>query len=144
MTSKQLTNGTNKPETVVENEQAPDLWNKLIHTDREIAADKPDIIIRDHTNQKCQIIDMAVPSDRNTSVKVVEKHSKYKDLEIEIARMWKTGTETMPVVIGALGVIKKGLEKYVDKIPGTVSIHELQKITLLGTAHILRRALSIK
>ena len=39
--------------------------------------------------------------------------------------MWKMGTETIPVVIGALGVIKKGLEKYVDKIPGTVSIDEL-------------------
>ena len=66
---------------------------------------------------------MAVPSDRNTSVKVVEKLSRYKDLEIEIARMWKMGTETIPVVIGAPGVIKKGLEKYVDKIPGTHSQH---------------------
>ena len=55
------------------------------------------------------------------------------------------GTETMQqVVIGALGVIKKGVEKYVDKIPGTLSIDELQKITLLGTAHILRKVLSIK
>ena len=36
------------------------------------------------------------------------------------------------------------LEKYVDKIPGTVSIDELHKITLLETAHILKRVLSIK
>lgn len=50
----------------------------------------------------------------------------------------------IPVVIGALGVIKKGLEKYVDKIPGTVSIDELQKMTLLGTAQILISILSIK
>ena len=42
-------------------------------------------------------------------------------------------TETIPVVIGALGVIKKGLEKYVDRIPGTTGISKLQKITLLGT-----------
>ena len=68
----------------------------------------------------------------------------YIDLEIEIARMWKMGTEMIPIVIGALGVIKKGLEKYVDKIPGTVSIDELQNITLLGIAHILRKVLSIK
>ena len=57
-----------KQDTVVENEKATVLWNMPIHTDREIAANKPDIIIRDHTIQKCQIIDMAVPSDRNTSV----------------------------------------------------------------------------
>ena len=68
-----------KPETVVENKQAMIFRNMPIHTDRKIAANKPDIIIRDHTNQKCQIIDMAVPSDRNISVKVVEKLSKYKD-----------------------------------------------------------------
>ena len=100
-----------KSDTVVENEQATILWNMPIHTDRdrEIAAHKPDIIIRDHTNQKCLIIDMAVPPHKkNTSVKVVEKLSKYKYLEIDIARMWKMATETIPVVIGALGIIKKG------------------------------------
>ena len=87
---------------------------------------------------------MAVPSDRNTYVKAVEELSKYKDVEIEIARMWKMGTETILVVIHALGVIKKGLAKYVDKIPGTVSIDELQNITLLGSARILRKVLPMK
>ena len=42
-------------------------------------------------------------------------------------------TETIPVVIRALGVIKKGLEKYVETIPGTTGISKPQKITLLGT-----------
>ena len=32
---------------------------------------------------------MAVPSGRNSSVTVVEKLSKYKNLRIEIGRMWK-------------------------------------------------------
>ena len=54
------------------------------------------------------------------------------------------GTETVPVAIGALEVIKKGTDKYFDRIPGSVNINELQKITLLGTAHILRKVLSIK
>ena len=31
----------------------------------------------------------------------------YKDLEIEIARMWKMQTKTVPFGIGALGVITK-------------------------------------
>ena len=42
-------------------------------------------------------------------------------------------TDTIPVVIGVPGVIKKGLKKYFDRIPGTTGFSGLQKITLLGT-----------
>ena len=42
------------------------------------------------------------PTDRNTLVKVTDKKlSKYKDLEIEIARKWTMKTTAVPVVIGA-------------------------------------------
>ena len=51
---------------------------------------------------------------------------------------------TILVVIGALGLIKKGLVKYIQQIPGNIKIHELQKIKLFGTYHILRKALSNK
>ena len=43
--------------------------------------------------------------------------------------MWGIKTETIPFVIGALGFIKKGLQKHTEKIPGAISINELQKIT---------------
>jgi len=58
--------------------------------------------------------------------------------------MWRMKTTTIPVVIETLGLIKKGMEGYIQKIPGDTKIQELQKITLLGTSHILRKALSIK
>ena len=60
---------------------------------------------------------MAVPSDQNTSVKVAEKLSKYKDLEIEITGMLGMRTQNVPVVIGTLGVVKKGIEKEIRNIP---------------------------
>ena len=87
---------------------------------------------------------MEIPSDRDTSVKVAEKLSKSKNLEIEITKMWGLKTITVPVVIRALGVVKKGIEKYIDKIPGKINITELQKIALLGSSHILRKFLSIE
>ena len=52
--------------------------------------------------------------------------------------------ETVPVANGALGLDKKGQGKYEEKIPGNINIEELQKISLLGTAHILRKVLSTK
>ena len=44
------------------------------------------------------IIDMVVPSECNTSVKVkvAEKLFKYKDLEMEISRMWGMKTQDNP------------------------------------------------
>ena len=65
------------------------------------------------------------------------------DLEIEIARMWGMKTQIVPVVIGALGVIKKDIDKQICKIPGNINVTELQKIALLGSAQILRKVLSI-
>ena len=86
---------------------------------------------------------MAVPSERNIAAKEVEKLSKYKDLEIEIGKMWNPKTIVIPFVIGALGIIRKGMKRYVEQLPGKIMIEELQKIVLLGAAHILRRILSI-
>ena len=40
--------------------------------------------------------------------------------------------------MGALGTIKKDMKNYSNKIPGNINIHELQKIILLSTAHLLR------
>ena len=76
---------------------------------------KPEIISKGKEDKFCMLIDGAVPSDRDTSVIVAEKLSKCKDLEIEIARMWGMKTEIVPVVIGALGVIKKGVDKQISK-----------------------------
>ena len=132
-----------QPSTVVDTDTVTILWDMPVHTDRELKANKPDIIVKDKKEKRCMIIDMAVPSEYNTSVKVTEKLSKYKDLEIEISRMWGMKTETIPVVIGSLGLMKKGLEKFSDRIPGNIDLNTVQKIALLGTAHILRKILSM-
>jgi len=58
--------------------------------------------------------------------------------------MWGMKTTTVPVIIGTFGLVKKGTEDYIGKIPGNIRITELQKTVLLGTAHILGRILSIK
>ena len=49
------------------------------------------------------------------------------------SRMWDMKTKTIPMVIGALGVIKKGVNEYLEKIPGSSVIGQMQKIALLGT-----------
>ena len=38
-----------------------------IHTEREISANRPDIVIKNNRDKKCILIDVAIPSDKNTS-----------------------------------------------------------------------------
>ena len=47
---------------------------------------------------------MSLPSDTNVSLKIFEKLSKDKVLEIEVTKMWHLKTTTLSVVAGALGV----------------------------------------
>ena len=53
-------------------------------------------------------------------------------------------SETVPVIVGVLGLIRERMDQNLGKIRGASDIDELQKNTLLGTAHILRRFLSIE
>ena len=46
------------------------------------------------------------------------------------------------MVIGALGVIKKGVNEYLEKIAGSSVIGQMQKMTSLGSVYILRKVLS--
>jgi hypothetical protein len=108
---------------------------------REVLANRADMIIKNKKERICTLIDIAVPSDRNVTIKEVEKELKYKNLCIEIQRMWNMKCSVMPVAIGATGTINRGLRKYLQEIPGKHSIDSLQKTAILGTLHILRKVL---
>ena len=114
-----------------------------VHTDRTITAIRPHIIVKDLTNFTCKLIDMIIPSDRNIALKETEKKSKYKDLELEIQRMWHMKTEVVPVVVGALGTVKKGMIENIKKVSERATVTETQKICMLKSAQILRKVLSV-
>jgi hypothetical protein len=88
------------------------------------------------------LIDVAISGDRNVIKKETEKILKYKDLTIEIQPMWNVKTKAIPVIIDATGTISKSFRKYVSNIPGNHEVKELQKIAILGTAHIIRKVLT--
>jgi hypothetical protein len=87
------------------------------------------------------LIDVAIPGDRNMIQKEAEKILKYKDLIIEIQRMWSVKTRVTPAIIGEIGTISKSFRKYLSSVPGKRDIKELQKTAILGTAHTLREVL---
>jgi hypothetical protein len=83
----------------------------------------------------CLPIDVTLPVDSNVNTQETTKLSKYKDLEIEVSRMWRVRTTVVPVVIGALETIKKGLEQNLRWLPGHWLVIELRKVALMSTAH---------
>jgi len=88
------------------------------------------------------LIDAAISEDRNVIKKEAERILKYKDLTIEMQRMWNVKTKVIPVIIGATGTISKSFRKYVNNIPGNHEVKRLQKTAILGTAHILGKVLT--
>jgi hypothetical protein len=110
-----------------------------VQTDRTIPNNKPGIIIQDNEKGTCMLIDVAIPGDRNVIKKDAEKILKYKDLVIEIQRMWNVKTKVTPVIIGATGTISKSFRKYLSSRKH--DIKELGQTAISGTAHTLRKVL---
>ena len=67
-------------------------------------ANKPDIILRHNFEKWCKLIEVSVPAENQPKT------------EIEIARMWGVKTETIPVIVGALGVIPHSIGGNLKKI----------------------------
>jgi hypothetical protein len=47
----------------------------------------------------------------------------------------------IPVIVGATGVVTRSVRKNLEAVPGKHSIDSLHKTAILGTAHIIRKAL---
>jgi hypothetical protein len=55
--------------------------------------------------------------------------------------MWKVRTIIVPLITVTLETIKKGLGQNLQLFPGHPLATELQKITLMSTAHIIHKML---
>jgi hypothetical protein len=55
--------------------------------------------------------------------------------------MWNLKCAVIPVIIGAAGIVTRSFRKNLEAIPGKQSIDSLQKTAVLGTSHIIRKAL---
>jgi hypothetical protein len=72
------------PKPVRQHEDITVLWNQGIQTDREVLANRPDIVIKNMKDKICLLINVAIPSDRNLIQKESEKKLKYKNVSIGI------------------------------------------------------------
>ena len=89
----------------------------------------------------CKIVDLAVPADHRINPKESEKKDKYLDLARELKKLWNMTVTIVPIVIGALGTMTKGLLKGLEDMKVGGRIETIQTTALLRMARILRRVL---
>ena len=73
----------------MENGNSKILWDFSIYTDWAIHHCRPNIVVIDKVDSRVKIIDIAVLWDANIESKYGEKVYHYKDLAIELSRLWQ-------------------------------------------------------
>jgi len=99
-------------------------------TDHVIKHRRSDIVVVDKENSRTLVIDIAVPGDTGVNENEQEKVDKYQDL----ARDFIGSEDTViPIVIGALGTMPRGLEENVRTLGITMKLELIQKVALIAT-----------
>ena len=52
-------------------------------------------------------------------------------------------TEVIPVVVGVLGTIKKGMVENIKRVSERANVTDTQEISMLGSARILRKVVNV-
>ena len=86
-------------------------------------------------------MDFAVPADHRGKLKECEKRDKYLDIARELKKQWNIKVTIIPIVIGALSTVTKGLEKRLEDLEITGRVETIQTTAFLRSAIILRRVL---
>ena len=80
-------------------------------------ARRPDLILVNKKATSCVINDVAIPGDCRINEKEIRKIEKYQNLKRELKRLWSLNkVEVVPVVVGALGCIRKCFSRWMDTL----------------------------
>ena len=130
-----------RPTDVIMDQKVEIIWDMILTTDREIGANRPDLVVRDKVNKRVYIIDVSCPSDVNVTAKENEIIAKYSGLRVELAKMWQCECVVIPIVIGGLGCLSEKFLDFINIVPAEISAELCLKITLLGSEKIMRSCL---
>lgn len=73
-----------RPSRVLENEAYKLNWDMVIITDKQMAHNRPYLVLFDKKEKTVTIMDVTVPADDNVSKAFTEKLTKYQDLAFEL------------------------------------------------------------
>jgi len=125
-----------KPAKVVAVDGHEIWWDPFVPTARRVSEKHPDIMW--FTGEQTFFIEICTPCDHNVVEWQDRKSVKYQALELD--RRYTTGkpAKTIPIVIGATGVVTNDLASKVKELPCYIDIKQLQKISTIETIRIVK------
>ena len=84
-------------------------------------------------------MDFAIPADHRVKLKESEKKDKFIDLSRELKKLWNMKVTFIPIIIGALDTVIKGLIKGLEDLEIKGRVETIQTTALLRSVRILRR-----
>ena len=84
-------------------------WDFEIQTDHLVPTKRSDRAIVKRTY-------FAVPADDRIKIKEREKRIKYRNIDRELKMLWNMKVTVIPIVIGGLGIIPKGVLKELEDL----------------------------
>ena len=129
-----------KPVKKIENKDAMLMWDRTIYTNRTVAHNRPDIVLKDKKEKITYLIDVAVPGTNDMVNTIRTKIDKYRELAEEIQRTWRTRREILPIVITATGVVPAKTVENMQQLGDTgTEMRAMQKAVILYTTRIVRK-----
>ena len=64
----------------------------------------------------CRIVDFTLPVDHRVKIKESKKRDKYLDSARELRKAVEHAVTVIPLVIGIVGTVHKGLERWLDEL----------------------------
>ena len=131
-------------ENVLENDNYKLLLDFSVQTDCEIGTRRPNLIITDNKNKRCQIIiDVAIFEDGRVREKEDEKVEEYQDLAREVGKTRGVRAKVVPVVVGELVSVPLRLSDSLRTTEVGISLEVIQRCAFLGSARILWKILEM-
>ena len=103
-----------KPESVLENGTHKILWDFEIQMDHPIPARRPYLVLI--KREKKLSFGGYCYSSRPQSENVQKQKDKYLDSASKLEKQWNMKVTVIPIVVGALGTVSKGLTKRLKKL----------------------------
>ena len=125
-------------------------WNIPIKTSAKVKHNRPDMVIWNHKDKCCTVVEVSCPLDVNVLQKESEKEHIYGPLMRGMQLMYADYTFAfVPIIIGATGYVSKNLTSNImelgfDKNEAIKIVRKLQIQTIAGTVKIAKTFLKFR